>query len=112
MSNDNRKMQVRVDWYTRFCLTAISALLTVMVIGLWAEAIPSADARAAEPFLNASAQRKLMIDAQGGTNAKLDELIALLKSGQVRVQVVAEPTEKDSKPPRPGGSNVMSPATK
>ena len=80
--------QVKVDNYTRICLTAIAVLLTVVAIGLWAEA-PSTGGRldAAERFLDTSAQRVQMIDQQKLTNRKLDRLIELLTSGKVKVMV-------------------------
>ncbi len=91
MQRRPRDIRVNVDGYTRFCLTAIAVLLTVLIIGLWAEGVPgSAEARAekAPVFGDTGAQRQVLVDAQKATNAKLDELIALLKSGQVKVQVV------------------------
>ncbi|MHC4717351.1 MAG: hypothetical protein ACYS5V_10295, partial [Planctomycetota bacterium] len=80
------------------CLTAIAALLTVLVIGLWAEApvrpgvsqaAPAADATSG--LGNAVAQRQAMIRATSETNRKLDKIIDLLQSG--RVKVVLEGSE-------------------
>ena len=89
MRAEHQEMQVKVDGYTRLCLTAIALLLTVLVIGLWADGVPVADrADAAEMFLNSSAQRKALIKAQEQTNAKLDELIKVLKGGEVKVKLV------------------------
>ncbi len=107
MEHKTQQMRVRVDGYTRLCLTAIAILLTVIVIGLWAEGVRSADQiHAAEPFLNSSSQRKDMIKAQEQTNAKLDQIIKLLQDGRVKVQIVSEnaKTKKvDHKPvPRKG----------
>ena len=85
---------VRIDNYTRVCLTFIAVLLTVLIAGLWAQVPLAGDARAAEPFIDASAQRFAAVKAQEQTNQKLDELIALLRSGDVRVQTV-EPKDKD-----------------
>ena len=74
---------VRVDWYTRACLTVISVLLTVLIIGLWAQNVPGPDhACAAEQFQPARGQRQSIISGQNMSERKLDELMTLLKSGQ------------------------------
>lgn len=88
---------VVVDGYTRFCLTAIVALLTVLIIGLWATgpasltgariaaADPPAGARQILP--NAGAQRQQMLQAIQAGNQKLQRIADLLASGKVRVMV-------------------------
>jgi hypothetical protein len=96
-------VQLQVDGYTRVCLTAITVLLTVLVIGLWAENIDCAKEAHAETGVFRDNQAKKAIHegrwgtssargkvaaAQKQTNVKLDELIKLLKSGEARVQVV------------------------
>jgi len=70
-------------------LTVAAMLLTAIVIGLWADyGIGLRSARAAEqPFRDSISQRKELVTAIQTTNAKLDELIQLLRSGQVKVQV-------------------------
>jgi len=91
MDRDIRQIRAKVDGYTRVCLTAIAVLLTVLVVGLWAEGVPSADhARAADPkvFGDSAAQREEMTKLQKETVDKLDELITLLKSGEAKVQVI------------------------
>ena len=94
---------VRIDGYTRFCLSAIVVLLAVLIVGLWAEGpispIPDAvGASAAKTppnvLPNAGAQRLAMIKAIGATNDKLDKIIVLLKSGEIRVGLVEEGEEK------------------
>ena len=103
---DHEHTIVRVDWYTRTCLTAISVLLTVLVIGLWADSpvVPVNQANAAGGYKDqgakdavlggrwgtSSAQGKMAAD-QAVTNKKLDELMALLRNGDARVQVVSMP---------------------
>ena len=37
MKDASQETNVQVDNYTRFCLTAIAILMTVLIIGLWAE---------------------------------------------------------------------------
>lgn len=96
MSQKKEDLVVRVDWYTRLCLSSITVLLTVLVMVLWVEAVPNLpSARAAEPFLDSAAVRREQLDAQKVTNVKLDDLIELLKSGQVKVQM-AEPASGGS----------------
>ena len=69
------------------------ALLTVLIIGLWADYTPQASrAEATKPFIDNSTQAEIVqvIRAQDRTTAKLTELITLLKSGQVKVKVADE----------------------
>ena len=86
----DRKLTVKVDAYTRVCLTAVAALLTLLVIGLWSQAgPPMPPAQAAEQFGgDPAALRAAIVDAQKQTTAKLDELIGVLKSGEAKVQVI------------------------
>ena len=93
-------MRVKVDGYTRFCLGAIAVLLTVLVIGLWADGTWSSRVTAADGFMDAGAQRVQMIKVMEEQNTKLGELITLLKSGQAKVQVV----DAEGKPT--GGANA------
>ncbi len=103
-----QNLTIQVDAYTRVCLTLIAALLTVLVVGLWTTAVPApagaqaADAKPTEPPTFAQTGTKLveMTQTQQATNAKLDELIKLMTSGQVKVQLVGD----DGKPL--GGVNV------
>jgi hypothetical protein len=93
----NEPTIVRTDLYTRFCLTAIAVLLTALVLTLWCE-LPSGSpaATAAEPPFDAAAQRADMVKAADRTNAKLDELIALLRSGEAKVQVLNAEAKKEA----------------
>lgn len=87
--NDPKTQRVRVDGYTRVMLTAIAVLLTLMVVGLWADGGPRArPAEAAKPFANTAEQREAITNSLGQTNAKLDELIALMRSGDAKVRIV------------------------
>lgn len=93
---------VQVDGYTRVCLTAIAVLLTILVIGLWAEGpARTSEAGAADKYRDAKAARAFkegrwgtssargkLSAIQQETNAKLDKLINLFKSGEARVQIV------------------------
>jgi len=102
-------IRVKVDAYTRVCLTLLAGLLTVLIVGLWARNVPMAeDARAAEQFNPAGAERAAMVEAQNETNRKLGELIKLLESGRVRVRVIEEPEK--AKPA--GGPDVAVPKQK
>ena len=103
---EREDMRVTVDGYTRVCLTVIAVLLAVLIVGLWAEDVsPASDARAApaKTFLDSSAQRKAMLKAQEQTNAKLDELTALFRSGDAKVQLTGDPAGRD------GGKDAKSP---
>lgn len=89
--NRFRPQQVRVDAYTRVCLTAIAVLLTLMVFGLWADLAPiNGELGAAEKFLDTSAQRKAMLEQAKLTNAKLDRLVSMFSTGQAKVRVVED----------------------
>jgi hypothetical protein len=95
MKSNKRRVALTVDGYTRFCLTAIVVLMTVMVIGLWAEGVPSvgkAGAAAPAPVERYQPRSAVeigqMVDLQKQTNDKLDEIKKLLESGNVKVQVV------------------------
>jgi Spy/CpxP family protein refolding chaperone len=106
----DRKIEVRVDAYTRICLTAIAVLLTVVAVGLWAEAVPGASPASAGPasdgtFGDMGPRIAAQLDAVNKTNAKLDEIIRLLTSGQVKVQLAKE---KDDK----GGAGANAPQPK
>ncbi|MCK4601916.1 MAG: hypothetical protein KAU28_05590 [Phycisphaerae bacterium] len=107
MGQEKRKITVLVDSYTRVCLTAIAVLLTVLIIGLWADGVRTVDdAQAAEKFLDTGAQRQEMLKAQQEVNTKLDNLMELLKSGEAKVQVVAGAGKVATE----GGSDVTAPA--
>ncbi|MDY6913938.1 MAG: hypothetical protein SVT52_05730 [Planctomycetota bacterium] len=88
----HQEIRLQLDGYTRVCLTAIAVLLTILVAGLWAEKNPMAsEAGAADKiWLNSASQRKAFIDVQTTTNTKLDELMKLLKSGQVKVEITPQ----------------------
>lgn len=96
--SDRARITVRVDWYTRVCLTVIAVLLTVVIAGLWADGVQLAPtARADDKVLfDSTADRKAMITEQQNTNAKLDELIKVLRNGEGKVQVV-DPSGSDKK---------------
>ena len=87
---------VVVDGYTRFCLTGIMVLLTLLLIGLWAGGPGLVDesgaaARAAEKagkgIPDSGAQRMAIIRESQSTNRKLDTIISLLQSGKLEVVV-------------------------
>ena len=100
-----RPQAVRVDTYTRVCLTAIAVLLTVVVLGLWADGVPTAgELRGAEKFLDSAAQRKAILEQQKQTNAKLDELVGMFRNGQAKVRLVQEAAG-----PVPAGGGKVAP---
>ena len=83
-------MTVTVDRYTRFLLTVIAVLLTVVAVGLWFEtpnAIPTAQAAAGEQ-LNPGKQLNDIAKNTEQFVVTLNELQKLLVSGSVKVMVV------------------------
>jgi hypothetical protein len=108
MKNHEERTTVRVDWYTRACLTAISVLLTVLVIGLWADtpviSTDRAGAADGSGYVNKQAKEAVLegrwgtasaagkvAAVQSDTNKRLEELIQMLRKGEARVQVVSMP---------------------
>ena len=78
-SSRDRKTAVKL-------LTAVLVLQGLTLAGQWTgQPRVASDARADIP--DPGAQRLAMVEEQRQTNAKLDRLIALLESGQVKVQV-------------------------
>lgn len=93
MRSDKETLRVRMDAYTRVCLTVIAGLLTVLIIALWADYTPQLrQVQAKGPFVDTSTQTQLvqLVGAQNKTTAKLQELISLLRSGEVKVQLAQE----------------------
>jgi hypothetical protein len=97
MHGRERPIRLRVDAYTQFCLTALVVLMSVLIVGLWAEGVPSAapagavgpSDRPVERYQPRSAiDISELVAVQERTIAKLDEIKKLLESGQVKVQVV------------------------
>lgn len=96
MSKARRKVEIRMDVYTRGCMTVIAVLLSVLIVALWAQPLPVGGQAIAAPFAgipDAGRQRKIMIKELEKNNSKLEELIRLFESGKAKVQVV-----KDDKP--------------
>jgi len=92
-----RKVEIRVDRYTKFCLTAIIVLLIVLIVGLWADVTPvSRDARAGEVWLDSSKQRQEVVTAIDKSNERLQQLVELFRSGQAKVQVAGEAKEGEA----------------
>ena len=105
---DKNYTPVRVDWYTRLCLTAIAILLTLLIVGLWAENFSLTDDAAAKEakyrddkaktafyegrWGTTSAPGKIAA-VQKETNQKLDELVTLFKTGKAKVLVTNQPSQ-------------------
>jgi hypothetical protein len=97
MCDREHHIRLRVDGYTRFCLTALVVLMSVMIVGLWAEGIPSAARLGAAAPGDPSAERykpgsaidiSALVAVQERAIAKLDEIKKMLESGEAKVQVV------------------------
>ena len=88
-------MTVKVDGYTRFILTAITVLLTVVAVGLWYDA-PSTVATVEAKIPDSGAQLTQIVDKMDQINKSIGEMGVLLTSGKIKVQVV-EPDKKATK---------------
>jgi len=97
-----RQTQVRVDALTRFCLAAITVLLVVLVLGLWAEvpraARPAAGAEAPRTFGDAGGQREAQTAELRKIREGLDELTALFRKGEAQVRLAGGPAEVPAVP--------------
>lgn len=80
-------MKVQVDSYTRFILTAIAVLLTVVAVGLWCES-PTALPQAQAGIPNQGQQLQDIVAQLQVVNESVNGLAATLLSGNVRVQVI------------------------
>jgi hypothetical protein len=97
MGKEQQQMRLRVDAYTRVCLTIIAGLLTVLILGLWADGVhPTRQAMGTNGIPDAGLQRNKMIKALETNTAKLDSLIGLFETGKAKVQVI-EGQEKAGK---------------
>ena len=99
---DKRQANVRTDLYTRTCLTAITVLLTLLVVGLFSDTIDPVGRAEAGPTKYTPTGQKAISGGRWGTssaaektaaqqtqtNAKLDQLISLLKTGNAKVRIV------------------------
>jgi hypothetical protein len=97
MSKTRRTVEIRVDVYTRSCLTVIAVLLTVLIVALWAQPLTPAgadQAAAASPSApgegipDAGRQRETIIKELENQTSKLEALTQLLETGKAKVQVV------------------------
>ena len=70
---------------TQKLLTAVLCMQALTLLGLWTGQPRTATVNAAIP--DPGAQREAQVAEQKATNQKLDSLISLLKSGDVRVKV-------------------------
>jgi len=104
MQHAGKTLRLKVDAYTRFCLTAIVVLMTVMILGLWAERTPTADRAAAAERYQPKSTTEIgeLVRVQERTIDKLEEIRKLLESGDVKVQVTEAPGKDVG-----GGSNVQ-----
>ena len=92
-----QRTQLRVDALTRFCLAALTVLLGVLVLGLWAEAPraarPAAGAEAPTTFGDAGGQREAQTAELRKIRQSLDELTALFRKGDAKVRLAGGPAE-------------------
>ena len=138
MERRRETVRMQVDMYTRVCLTAISVLLALTVIGLWSDhgpAGPAAQGRTYSPNdkdapdrapdnTTADKSRATEVSPFVGvreeivkTNEKLQDVLNTLRSGEVKVQVVKgdkveraeKPEPADEKPQQPEGDKDATP---
>jgi hypothetical protein len=69
-------------------LTAVLVMQVLTLLGLWTGQRMTSNASAVIP--DPGAQREAMVEQQKATNEKLDALIQVLKSGDVKVKVEEE----------------------
>jgi len=87
-------MTVTVDKYTRFLLTVIAVLLTVVAVGMWCET-DDMTPRAQAKIPDSGMQFQQLIDQTEAIKLSLANLSELLVSGKVKVRIVeAETVEK------------------
>jgi len=98
MGKEQKQVRLRVDAYTRVCLTIIAGLLTVLILGLWADGVhPTRQAMGTSGGIpDSGLQRNKMIKALETNTAKLERLIGLFETGKAKVQVI-EGQEKAGK---------------
>ncbi len=103
MNSTESRTTVRVDGYTRFCLTVLAVLLTLLIIGLWANdgVFPAGSSALAAPardgvkvLTDAKVQRAAMISALEQTNRRLERILGILESGKLQVVVVERKGKK------------------
>ena len=70
---------------TQKLLTAIVVLQVLTLLGLWTGLPRTAESQAAIP--DPGAQREAQVAEQKKTNEKLDQLMEVLKSGEVKIKV-------------------------
>jgi hypothetical protein len=85
-------MQPTNNKTTQRLLTAVLALQVLSLTGLWTGQPRTASVQAAIP--DPGAQREAALTEQKATNEKLDRLLKLLTSGEVRVTVEDKQAQK------------------
>ena len=84
-----------IDRYTKMVLTVIAVMLTLVAIGMWHEQTPSVVTPVYAGIPDSGQQLQQLITSVEKIQGSMDEVVALLISGKVKVQVV-EPKEKDN----------------
>ncbi len=93
MGKIRRNVEIRVDVYTRCCLTVIAVLLSVLIVALWAQPLPVSGQAVAAPgggIPDSGRQRETMIKELKKNTTKLEDLTKLFQSGKAKVQVVQD----------------------
>ncbi len=94
-------MKVVVDGYTRFILTAIAVLLTVLAVGLWHDS-PSSLGQAQAGIPDSGMQLQQILTKMNDISSNIDQLQKVLVDGSVKVQIVEKATK--AKPAKKTGN--------
>lgn len=81
-------MTVNVDNYTRFMLTVIAVLLSVVATGLWFET-PDTVSPAYGRIVDSGLQLNVLIEETTKVNDSIRDIAKLLRSGDVKVTIVS-----------------------
>lgn len=85
-------MKVVVDGYTRFILTAIAVLLTVLAVGLWHDS-PSSLNKAQAGIPDSGMQLQQILSKMDNISSNMGQIQKVLVDGSVKVQIVEKATK-------------------
>lgn len=80
---------IQLDRFTRMILTALTLLLAIIAVELWAFA-PDTTHRASAQIPDTGMQRKLIVDETKRTNELLEQILDHLETKPIRVHLIAD----------------------
>lgn len=80
---------IQLDRFTRMILTALTLLLAIIAVELWAFA-PDTTPRASAQIPDTGMQRKLIVDESKRTNELLERILDHLETKPIRVHLIAD----------------------